>query len=92
MTLGITPEHLNLMIDFLVIKVPLVYNMILGHLYMKIVRVVLSTYHLVMKFSIEVGIRDVKRNQVMAKECYFTTIKGKQKVKKTIPMNLNFIK
>lgn len=43
MTLGTMPKHLNLMIDFMVIKVPSVYKMVLGRLYMRMEKVVLST-------------------------------------------------
>lgn len=56
------------MLDFLVIKVAFVYNMILGRHCIKMAKVVISTYHLVMKFLIKVGIEKVKVNQLMARE------------------------
>lgn len=62
MTLGTSSGHLNLMIDFIVVKFPLTYNMILGRPCMRMVRAVLSTYHLVMKFPIETSIGEVRRN------------------------------
>lgn len=61
MTQGTTLRHLNLIIDFLVIKMSLAYNMILGCPCIKMVRVVLYTYYLMMKFLIEAGMREVRR-------------------------------
>lgn len=61
-TLGTAPKYLNLMLDFLIVKVPLAYNVILRRLCIRMAKVVLSTYHLVMKLPIEVGIREVKGN------------------------------
>lgn len=84
MTLEIAYKLLNLMIDFIVVKVTLRYNMILTRLCMRMAKVVLSTYHLVMKFLIEAGIRKVRGNHVMTKECYFAVIKEKQKAKEML--------
>lgn len=68
-------------VDFLVVKVPLAYNMILGYPSMKMAKVVLSIYHLMMKFLTELGIEEVRRNQLMAREYYFVVTKRKQKEK-----------
>lgn len=92
-TLGIAFRYLNLMIDFIVVKVPLAYNMILCRPCIRMAKVVLSTYHLVMKFPIEASAREVRGNQVMARKCYFTAIKGKQKAKEMFTASLhNFAK
>lgn len=80
-TLGTSPSHLNLIIDFLVIKVPAGYNVILRRPCMRMAKAVMSTYHLVMKFHTEEGIKEVRGNQLIARECYFATMKGKQKAK-----------
>lgn len=47
------------------------------------------TYHIVMKFPTEACIGEVKGNQVMTKECYFTIVKEKQKVKETFTISLD---
>lgn len=75
--LGIAPRHFNLMIDLMVVKVPSTCNMILSHPYIKMARVVLSMYYLVMKFPTEAKIREVRGNQVMIRESYFAAIKRK---------------
>lgn len=40
-----------------------------------------------MKFPIEEGIGEVRGNQLMAKECYFATVKGKPMVKETFTVS-----
>lgn len=60
--------------------------MILCHPCMKMAKVMLFIYHFVMKFPTKTSIREVRKNQIMAKECYFTVIKGKQKVNKVFTM------
>lgn len=77
-TLGITPRHIILIIDFLIIKVPSTYNKILGQPCIKMAKAILSTYHLMMKFPIKVCIGEVIGNLLIAKECYITVISGKQ--------------
>lgn len=57
---GIEPRNLNLMIDFLVMKVPLVYNAILGHPCMKMAQVAVSTFHRVIKFPIDAIIEEFR--------------------------------
>lgn len=75
--LGISPYHLNLMIDFIVVKVPSEYNMSLGRQFMRIAKEVLSTYHLVMKFPTKKGIGEVRSNQIIARKCYLAVVRGK---------------
>lgn len=45
--------------------------------------VVVSTYHLVLKFPTKARIEKVSGNQTIGRECYFATIKGKPKTKET---------
>lgn len=59
MILGTSPRHLNLMTDFMVVRVPFVHNMILGRPCMRITKAVLSIYHLIMKFATKVSIGKV---------------------------------
>lgn len=63
--LGTPPRYLNLVLDFMVLKVPSAYNMILGSLCMRMAKVVLSGYHLVKKFLMKASIGEVRGNQIM---------------------------
>lgn len=62
--LGTPPHHLNLMIDFIVVKVSFSHNMIMDRPCIRMTKVVVSSCQLVMKFVREF-------------ECYLATIKGK---------------
>lgn len=42
---------------------------------MRMAKAILSTYNLVIKFPIDVGIGEVRGNQLMAKEFYFGVVK-----------------
>ncbi|KAK3001621.1 hypothetical protein RJ639_020965 [Escallonia herrerae] len=53
--IGIPLTQANLMLDFMVVKVPFVYNAILGRPALNQLQAVVSTYHLKMKFSTEMG-------------------------------------
>lgn len=87
MTLRAKSRHLNLMVVFLVIKIHSTYNVILGCPCLKMDIMVVSIYHFVMKFLIEVGIKEVIGNQVVRKDYNFTAIKRKLKGKETHIIN-----
>lgn len=63
-------------INFLVVDYPSAYNAILGRHALNQLRAVTSTYHLLMQFSMDKGVREVKGDQVAAKECYMASLKG----------------
>lgn len=50
---------------------------------MKIAHAVVSTYHLVMKFPIDIDVKKVRGSYVMARKCYFVAVKRKSKTKET---------
>lgn len=56
---------------------------------MTMTKTVMSTYHPVIKFSMEEGIGEIRDNQLMTKECYFATVKGKQKAKEIFIVSSN---
>lgn len=58
------------MADFLVIKALSSYNKIVGHSTLNNLRAVTSTYHLKMKFSINLGVGEIRGEQVLTRECY----------------------
>ncbi|XP_035542090.1 uncharacterized protein LOC118344798 [Juglans regia] len=63
------------MTDFLVIKAPSSYNIILGHSTLNNLRAIISTYHLKIKFPTEAGVRGVRGEQSLARECYVQELK-----------------
>ncbi|KAK3007246.1 hypothetical protein RJ639_016077 [Escallonia herrerae] len=77
--IGTPPTQANLMLDFVVVKVPSAYNSILGRPTLNQLQAVVSTYHLKMKFPTEHGIREVKGDQTTARQCYVTSCRSKNK-------------
>ena len=74
MTIGSGSRKSQVMLDFLVIDVPFVYNMILGRSGLSALRAVPSTYHMVLKFPTLGGIGKVKGDQRQARECYIASL------------------
>ena len=54
------------MVKFLVMDTPLVYNNILGRPTLNVLKVVVCTYHLLMKFPVTRGDGEVRRDQYKA--------------------------
>ncbi|KAK3007885.1 hypothetical protein RJ639_013715 [Escallonia herrerae] len=77
--IGTPPAQANLMLDFVVVKVPSTYNAILGRPALNRLQAVVSTYHLKMKFPTEHGIGEVKGDQTTARQCYVTSCRSKNK-------------
>ncbi|KAK2996418.1 hypothetical protein RJ639_026444 [Escallonia herrerae] len=77
--IGTPPAQANLMLDFVVVKVPSAYNAILGRPALNRLQAVVSTYHLKMKFPTEHGIGEVKGDQTTARQCYVTSCRSKNK-------------
>ena len=59
---------------FLVVDCSSTYNAILGRPTLNSWKAVTSTYHLMIKFPIENGVGEVKRDQVVAHECYIAML------------------
>ncbi|RWW52210.1 hypothetical protein BHE74_00041380 [Ensete ventricosum] len=56
MTVREEPRTKTLMIPFIVVKLPSAYNVIIGHPTLNKLRVVVSTYHRIMKFPTSIGV------------------------------------
>ncbi|KAK3022920.1 hypothetical protein RJ639_046464 [Escallonia herrerae] len=78
-SIGTPPTQANLMLDFVVVKVPSAYNAILGRPTLNQIQAVVSTYHLKMKFPTEHRIGEVKGDQTTARQCYVTSCRSKNK-------------
>ncbi|KAK3038251.1 hypothetical protein RJ639_030860 [Escallonia herrerae] len=76
-TVGAPPTQAKLMLDFVVVRVPLAYNAILGRTTLNQLRAVVSTYHMKMKFPTENGVGEVKGDQVVARQCYMALCRNR---------------
>jgi hypothetical protein len=74
-TAGTTPQLAIVMVDFLVIDRPSAYNAIVGRPALNKLKAATSTYHLMMKFPTEEGVRLVRDDQLAARKCYNTSMK-----------------
>ena len=57
-------------VDFLVVDCSSDYNAIIGRLTLNALRVATSTYHILVKFPTKYGVREARRDQAAARECY----------------------
>uniref|UniRef100_A0A2N9IPM7 Reverse transcriptase domain-containing protein n=1 Tax=Fagus sylvatica TaxID=28930 RepID=A0A2N9IPM7_FAGSY len=73
-TVGTYLKTVSKTIDFLVVNCPSAYNAIIGQPTLNRLRVVTSTYHLLIKFPTEHGIGEVRGDQIAAKECYLASL------------------
>ncbi|KAL0346481.1 UNVERIFIED_CONTAM: hypothetical protein Scaly_1664100 [Sesamum calycinum] len=71
LSFGSLPKRSTKMVNFLVIKAPFAYNIILGRSSLNLFRAIASTFHMKLKFPTSVGVGD----ELMAKECYANTLK-----------------
>ena len=69
-TMGTHLRQLTCQLDFLVEDCPSSYNVITRRPTLNLWKAVMSTYCLKVKFPIENGVDEVKRDQVLARECY----------------------
>ena len=64
------PAQVTKEIDFLIVDCPSTYNIILGRPALNRLRVIMSTYHLKVKFPTAHGIGEIRGDKVLARECY----------------------
>ena len=74
------------MVDFLLVDQPSAYNVIIGRQTLNALRVVVSIYHLAMKFPTGDQVGEVRGDQVESRQCYAmsTRVAEKQKMVNTI--------
>ena len=67
---GDYPQQIAKDVTFLVVNFSSAYNAILGRPTLNSWKAVTSTYRLMIKFSIDYGVGELRGNQVAARECY----------------------
>ena len=77
-TTGATTRSSTVMVNFLVINCPSAYNIILGQPALNTLRVVPSTYHLILHFPTPNGVGEIQGDQIAARECYVSSMKTKK--------------
>ncbi|XP_058070962.1 uncharacterized protein LOC131220001 [Magnolia sinica] len=75
MTTGEGRHQVTLLVDFLVVNMSSVHNVFLGRPSLNAMQVVMSTYHLMMKFPAEGGIGYLRGDQHEARKCYTIAVK-----------------
>ena len=68
------PQQITKDVTFLVVDCSSVYNGILGRPTLNSWKAATSTYHLMIKFSTEYGIGELRGDQVAAHECYIAML------------------
>ena len=71
---GTYPTQFTKEIDFLIVNYPLTYNIILGRPSRNRLKATTLTYYLKVKFPIAHGVREIKEDQVLVRECYQTAL------------------
>ncbi|XP_038978921.1 uncharacterized protein LOC120109244 [Phoenix dactylifera] len=66
-TVGLAPRESTVRMNFLVVRLPSVYNVILGRPGLNAFQAVVSMYHLLMWFPTEQGVGEARRDQMIAK-------------------------
>ncbi|XP_038972545.1 uncharacterized protein LOC120104813 [Phoenix dactylifera] len=84
-TVGLAPRESTVRMDFLVVRLPSAYSAILGRPRLNALRAMVSTYHLLVRFSTDQGVGEVRGDQRIAKRCYMATHKAKQPAKTEAP-------
>ncbi|XP_043687706.1 uncharacterized protein LOC122638921 [Telopea speciosissima] len=86
LTAGAGDQQTTMMVTFLVVDVPFIYNAILGRVGLNALKAMLSTPHLRMKFSTSQGVGECKGDQQVSRNCYTTALQGKGKVGEVLPI------
>jgi hypothetical protein len=72
---GMYSKQVRASVEFLlVVNCPSAYNDIIGRSTLNKLRAMTSTYHLLVRFPTEHGIRELKGDQATARECYFASL------------------
>ncbi|XP_040994249.1 uncharacterized protein LOC121240778 [Juglans microcarpa x Juglans regia] len=81
---GMAPKTTSLMVDFLVVKAPSSYNVIVGRPLLNQIKVVTSTYYLKVKFLTACGVGEMRGEQQAVRDCYTREMKSKVVIIQTL--------
>ncbi|KAL0406315.1 UNVERIFIED_CONTAM: hypothetical protein Slati_3945400 [Sesamum latifolium] len=79
LTMGRGTTRKTCLLKFLVVDVPSAYNVILGRPTLNTFQVVVSTYHMKIKFPTPGGVGEVQGDPLQSRECYVEAIRKGQK-------------
>ena len=77
LTLGDPPCQATTTVRFLIVDAPSAYNMLLGRPSLNAIKANPSAYHMMIKFPTTSGVRMVRGDQRVARECYSASVKQK---------------
>ena len=77
LTLGEPPYQATTTTRFLIVDASSAYNMLLGRPSLNAIKAIPSAYHMMIKFPTESGVRMVRGDQRVARECYSASVKQK---------------
>ena len=75
LTLGEPPCQATTTTRFLIVDAPSTYNMLLGRPSLNAIKAIPSAYHMIIKFPTVHGVRMVRGDQRVARECYTASMK-----------------
>ena len=73
-TIGDYPQQITRDVTFFVVDCSFAYNAIIGRPTLNLLKAVTSTYHLMIKFHNEYRVRELRGDQVSARECYIAIL------------------
>lgn len=77
-TTGVSPRQVTKAVDFLVVDCPSAYNAIMGRPTLNKMKVITFTYHLLTCFPTKEGVREVRGDMAVTRECYVASLKRKE--------------
>ncbi|RRT83793.1 hypothetical protein B296_00003317 [Ensete ventricosum] len=80
------PRSKMLMYSFMVVKLPLAYNVILGRPTLNKLRATISTFHRMMKFPTNAGVHKARSDPRESRQCYMTSTTLPKKAKPEVPI------
>ena len=75
---GTYPAQVTKEIDVLIVDCPSTYNIILGRPALNRLKAAISTYYLKVKFPTAHGVGEIKRVQVLGRECYQAVLASRE--------------
>ncbi|KAL0451447.1 UNVERIFIED_CONTAM: hypothetical protein Slati_1122800 [Sesamum latifolium] len=81
LTLGTSPLWKTCLLKFLVVDIPLAYNVILRRPTLNAFRAIISIYHMKIKFPVVGGVGEAQADALQTRKCYVEAIKrGKKRI------------